>query len=398
MVHGILSRMFRRKESSTAPQSPTPILDLLEPLPKPYDERITGRFAAPFLTVVACVVITENYSLLAIVLDALLIGFLTTLVHELGHLCAGWAAGFRFGGITVGPFVLKRLRTGLTFRIRPRLASGLTYMSLNGIRRIRRRAILLSLGGALASLLFGLTGLIGGEIGRVYYDSPWPTFSQFLGFYSLFIGIFSFTHYRSGPFAGDGLLLRALWKSRDDAKPLIAAYALSALESKNPNGVHWNSRWARIASGSRFVTPYHVDWYAYWAAQDSASAAPLLERCLAASYFVEREYRPHLIAEAVKFCAWDKDDHAKAQKWLELLQDPERLDSLSLARMNVALSCAAKDFNSVIRHWEAGLRLIQQSPPGKTTSDYEASWRAWKVEIEARRTEKPEPADLVLTS
>jgi hypothetical protein len=297
----------------TKPSSPTPILDLLEPLPKPYDERINGRFIAPFLAVVACVVMGENYPLLALVFGAVLMAFLTTLVHELGHLCAGWAAGFRFDGITVGPFVLKRLRTGLTFRIRPRLASGLTYMSMIGIFRIRRRVILLCLGGALASLSCGLASLIGGEIARAYCDSPWPPFFQFFGFYSLLIGIFSFTSYRSGPFAGDGLLLRALLKSRDDATPLIANYALSALGNKNPDGVHWNSRWARIASRSRFVTPYHADWYAYWASQDSTSTAALLERCLAGARVVEREYRPHLIAEAVKFCAWDKDDQAKAQ-------------------------------------------------------------------------------------
>jgi hypothetical protein len=376
----------------------TPILDLLEPLPKVYDERITGRFAAPFLTVVACVVMAENYPLLAIVFGAVLIGFLAALVHELGHLCAGWAGGFRFDGITVGPFVLKRLRTGFTFRIHPRLASGLTYMSLNGICRIRRRAIFLGLGGAFANLLCGLAALIGSEIARAYYDSPWLTFSEFFGFYSLLIGILSFTPYRSGPFAGDGLLLRALLKSREDATPLIATYALSALKNKNPDGVHWNNRWARIASASRFATPYSVDWYAYWAAQDATSAARLLERCLATSHFLEREYRPYLIAEAVKFCAWDKDDQAKAQKWLALLQNPERLDSLSLARMKVALSCAARDLDSALRYWEAGLRLIQQSPSGKTTRDYETSWLAWKTEIEARQTKETEPADAVLTS
>jgi hypothetical protein len=393
-----LPRMFRRKKLSAIQSSPTPILDLLKPLPRPYDERIPGRSAAPFLTAVATVLITQNYSLLAILLGAFVVGFLAVLVHELGHLFVGWAAGFRFDGITVGPFVLKRLRTGLTLRIRPRLASGLTYMSLKGIGHIRRRAILLCLGGAIASLSCGLAGLIGGEIARAYSDSPWPTFSEFWGFYSLLIGVFSFTAYRSGPFAGDGLLLRALWKSRDDATSLMAAHGLSALQNKNPDGVHWNSRWARIASRSRFVTPYQVDWYAYWAAQDSTSVALLLERCLASSHFVEREYRPHLIAEAVKFCAWDRGDLGKAQNWLGVLQNPNALDPLSFARMNVALSCAAKDFNSAIRHWDAGLRLIQQSPPGKSTRDYETSWRAWKTQIQARQAKKPETLDLVLTS
>lgn len=241
--------------------SPTPILDLLEPLPKPFDERISGRFAAPLLTAVACIVIGQNYSLLAIVFGALLIGFLTTFTHELGHVCAAWAVGFRFHGVTIGPFVVKRLRTGMNIRIRPRMTGGFAYMIPDKICRLRKRSIVLCLGGPLASLVVGVAAVVAGETAHAYYDSPWPTFLDFFGLYSVFIGLYSFSSYRSGAYAGDGMLLRALIKSKEEARQLIAANALSVLASKNPDGVHGNPRWQRLALlDSRFTTPFHRAW------------------------------------------------------------------------------------------------------------------------------------------
>ena len=89
-------------------------------------------------------------------------------------------------------------------------------------------------------------------------------FCEFFGLYSLFIGIVSFLPYRAGPYAGDGLLLRALLKSKESSRQLVAGYALGVLVNKNPNGFAWNRRWARVAySNSPLYTAYHADWYAY---------------------------------------------------------------------------------------------------------------------------------------
>jgi hypothetical protein len=83
--------------------SPTPILDLLRPLPKPDQERATGRFAFPFLTFTAWIAIAGDPYFIALPLGLLLIVFLTTLVHELGHLIAGWCVELRFKGVRVDP-------------------------------------------------------------------------------------------------------------------------------------------------------------------------------------------------------------------------------------------------------------------------------------------------------
>jgi hypothetical protein len=185
-------------------------------------------------------------------------------------------------------------------------------MSFTRISRLRRKLITFGLGGPIASLACGGVALIGGEIVRTHYDLPWLTLVQFFGAFSLWIGILSFFTFRAGPYAGDGMLLRALTRSRDGAKQLVAAHALGALQNKNPEGVNWHRRWVRVAYGHLgLFTQYHVDWYNYVTSADPSSAAAFLERCLAGSGFLEREDRDALVAEVVKFAAWDQNDASK---------------------------------------------------------------------------------------
>jgi hypothetical protein len=133
--------------SEPAGNSATPILDLLKPLPKPDAERFTGRFALPFLTVVAFIVFTGNLSFLIVLFGFLLVNFLVIAVHELGHLIAGWIVGLPFLGVTIGPFVAKLHRGKLELKLRPRVSGGLAFMGLTRIRRVRRRLIVLVAGG-----------------------------------------------------------------------------------------------------------------------------------------------------------------------------------------------------------------------------------------------------------
>jgi len=375
-------------------ESATPFLDLLQPLPKPYDRRVTGYFAMPFLTIVGLIVLTQNYHFLVVPFSFALVGFLTTLVHELGHLLGGWSVGMRFDGIVVGPFALKRHPRGWTFRLTPRLARGLTWMSFPEISRIRNRLLYFGAGGPLASVFCGVGALIGGELARARYDSPWPALAEFLGLYSLFIGIISFLPYRAGPYAGDGLLLRALLKSKERSKQLVAGYALGVLSHKNPDGCAWNRRWARTAySDSPLYTGYHADWYAYWTASDPGAAAAFLERCLAGSAYLEPEERDQLVAEAVKFSAWDQNNVGKARRWFAFVQRPERLNELTRVRMDAALAFAGGNLDQCLTRWHRGLKLIEESPPGIAAREYEATWRAWRIEMEQRLSREPHPAE-----
>ena len=151
--------------TTTADQpSSTPILDLAKPFPRPCGEHTTGRLAAPFLGAVAFIVMTENYASLVVPFGMVLIAFLSIVVHELGHLVAGWSVGWRFDGVTMGPIVIKRSRSGWSFRLTRYVWRGLTFMSFTRISRLRRKLITFGLGGPIASLACGGVALIGGEI------------------------------------------------------------------------------------------------------------------------------------------------------------------------------------------------------------------------------------------
>src|SRR5260370_12660416 len=112
------------------PTSAATIRDLQEPLPKPDAERITGRFVLPFLTSIALIIFTGNLSFLMVLLGFVLIGFLTTLIHEFGHLIAGWCVGLHFEGVTIGPFVLRYKNRNWEFRLRRRFHGVLPYIVL----------------------------------------------------------------------------------------------------------------------------------------------------------------------------------------------------------------------------------------------------------------------------
>jgi hypothetical protein len=137
-------------------------------------------------------------------------------------------------------------------------------------------------------------------------------------------------------------------------------------------------------------TPYHAAWCHYSTAQNPETAARFLEECLAGSAFLEPEDRDALIAEVVKFAAWDRNDPDKGTRWLTRLRCPENLSRLSAIRMNVALMSASSHFDAAFAEWQAGLRLIQQSPPSATAERYEASWQQWKTEIVRRAAQRLE--------
>ncbi len=227
--------------------SSTPILDLERPLPIPDDRHVTGRFALPFLSFILFLCWIGNVAFLIVPLGILLIGFLATFVHEAGHVIAGLIVGLSFDGVTVGPIAIRRHNNQWHFRFRPRVSSGLTYLSFTEIRRIRRREIVVGLGGPVSSLACGFVALITGEMTRGYHDSPWPTFFEFFGVFSLYIGLISLLPHYSGGHAGDGTLLRALVGKIPGGKQLIACHALGVLHNKNPECPASYPRWLKLA-------------------------------------------------------------------------------------------------------------------------------------------------------
>ena len=227
---GTFSRaLARRKKVRIEFQSKTPILDLLEPPPKPYDEIVTGKFAFPFLTAVAFVVLGGNLSFLLVLFGLLLILFLAVAVHELGHLVAGQCVGLEFNGVKIGPISIKRFRHKWSASFLSSIHRGEAQMSIDRVRRIRRRLALFILGGSVASYVCGISAFVGGEVIRTQSGSGWAVFLGFFGFVSFFLGVLSSIPYRVGHLGSDAHLLRQLLRSREGSTRMIASYALVPL-------------------------------------------------------------------------------------------------------------------------------------------------------------------------
>jgi hypothetical protein len=84
--------------------------------------------------------------------------FLTTAVHELGHLLAGKLVGFRFNLLIIGPLCLSREGSKLRLGLHKSFAifNGLTGSNPAGNQDLPRRLLIFTLGGPLASLIQAL--------------------------------------------------------------------------------------------------------------------------------------------------------------------------------------------------------------------------------------------------
>jgi hypothetical protein len=367
--------------------SATPILDLLRPLPKSDVEPINGRFAAPFLIVVGSIVMTGNLTTLVIPFGFLLINFLTIAFHEFGHLIAGWCVGLRFKGVRIDPFRIRIDSDKWKFIVRPRLFRGFAYMALDRARRVRSRLIVFVSGGPAVSLIVGIGAAVAGEIGLTrHYDSPWPTFLEFLGVWSFIIGSIGLIPFKSRGFANDGMILRALLFRREEALPMIASYALSAAMNDTPFAPLYVTRWFKLAARPSNLQSnrYAANWLAYVGAQEEQVAAQFLERCLADSALLEDDQRDKLIAEAAFFTAWRRQDAVKAEAWRKRIHSPARLHPLWQTRIKIALLCAGKQFEEANAELNYALTLIHAVPYSSQRQRAELEWIAWGEQIQQR--------------
>ncbi len=378
----------RSKKPAVAHASPTPILDLLEPLPKPADEIITGKFASPFLTLVAIGAINQNYSLLVVLLGFLPALFLVVAIHECGHLLFGWYAGLRFRAVEIGPLCILRIRRKWTLRLRPRIYIGAAHMQLRRIRRIRHQLVLCTLGGPVVSYLFAVLAFLVGEHYRPTDNFGWTTYLEFSAFLSFLVAVFSTFPYRTSMGGNDSFLVRQLFTSKTGALQMIAPHA--ALFAFNAESLFpaYAERWWKLASAHADPahSRYYAGWNAYRAAKDPAVAAGHLEQLLRESSRHDVTTRNFLIAEAAFFTARNRPASGQSSVWLRRAKHLEWLDPLSRIRLNVALAESRQDFAEASAACNSGLSMIRANLNSPLSLTMESEWADWKKQIEERQT------------
>jgi hypothetical protein len=411
-----------------APKSPTPILDLELALPQTRRwDRLTWRQAilivvlpllAIFVLVPACLIIRDNnpavsrlFSYIETNFDPFFTGpsapnpvllfcafflsiFLIVVIHELGHVAAGFGVGLRFEAIRIGPLMLTKSVYGLKISLqRVSNLDGIAAMGIQQLRKLRQKLAIYIAGGPAANALSALCVwlfLSSQFSGALPYALP-----QFLRFFAGFsiltagLNLIPFRG-RNGMFT-DGARLLSLARSKAKTRRW---FCILALKMQSSSGVRLKNLKRTWIAHSCAVSDQSLDalfalWIAYLAANDrndAEQAAQFLERCLERFAIAPAAFQKLLLMEAAIFQAWFRDDEHKATTWARKSEEAAAAaPPLNQIRMAICISWGGNRYDELASAWEKGRIYIETLPPSPAKDLLANAWSEWKGDIDRKR-------------
>ena len=310
------------------------------------------------------------------------------IVHELGHLLAGWMVGFHFSSFTIGPFSLFLEYGKLRFRIRRTLpAGGYAGMHIDRVRRLRHRLMIFSAAGPAANLVSA--GITAACLAFVSSITPWSLAAELFWMLSAILGVANLFPFRLGALYPDGARMWMLLFSREKARRWLS---LAGTGTQSQAGIRpRNYRRTWLDAAGRFhdesVDEFAANWTGYLAANDrkeASVAADRLERCLALAGLLGPTLRDTIALEACVFTAWFRGDADTARKWQTQVKRPKALPKLMRIRAEIAQSCARKEFANALAGWDDGYSFIEKLPQTPIKNRLRVGFLEWKAEIEER--------------
>ena len=327
-------------------KSSTPILDRLAPLPEVVPARsglgggllgglvvgagigiVFALWHPPFVQSLRHAIVVKAVSVfpgpwtvtrgLSIIAVALLLSFAVVALHELGHVLAGLAAGFRIHQVRIGPLLLH-----VPFRIsRYRgpgawFSGGVSLLPIND-DRLPVRAMAMVVAGPVANLLSGGAILLL-PFAKGFASWLFLCASIAGGLVELLVPFGTPT----GP--SDAKLLLMLLRGREQAERWLALMKLGA-ELSDGVSPEWLSRGflakaVAIRDNSPDTVTGHAFAYAaaFWQNKDT-EAAQFLETCLQYSAHASAATREALMSDASVFQARKRKRADLAEQWLDSL-------------------------------------------------------------------------------
>jgi Zn-dependent protease len=242
--------------------------------------------------------------------------------HELGHVLAGKAAGFRFVLLVIGPLRISREGEDLKFGRReawePQLGAALSVPTDS--HELRRRTALTVAGGPAASLLLGLTSALlsvlfpqSGLPGDLFRMSAWV---------SLLSAFVNMLPLKSGGHLSDGARIKMLLAGGAASERYCFLSALSGASRTGQRPREWDETWMQrindLADGSfDDAAASHISFYWMLDRGEIDGAESTLQRLLAAAMVLPEAMHPVLHMEAAFFYAYYRHDLEKARSCLE---------------------------------------------------------------------------------
>jgi hypothetical protein len=318
---------------------------------------------------------------------------LVVVVHELGHLLAGWMVGFRFNSITIGPISIYLEYGRLKVRVRRSLpAGGSAGMHVDRVFRLRRRLLIFTAGGPLANLLSGAVTLL--FLSYVPMTGTWfSTLADLFWMISVILGVGNLLPFRLGALYPDGARIWMFLSSRAKSRRRITTAAIASQSQAGVRPRQFRRTWLQAASSVQdgSVDEFAGNWTAYIAAsdrKDTSVAAFHLERCLALVSLLGPSLRDLVALEAAVFMAWSRKDVPTAQKWLEQVKRRKALPQLMQMRAEIALHCARKEFAQALSRWQDGFAFIEKLPQTPVKKNLLEGFLEWREEIVERQHSK----------
>ncbi|MFI5069606.1 MAG: M50 family metallopeptidase [Terriglobales bacterium] len=315
------------------------------------------------------------------------------LIHELGHLAAGWALGFRFNLISVGPLALHlehgKLKISL---LREMTALGYAGMHIDRLVRLRRRVLFYAAAGPVANLATVPAAVMFANHTSFAPAHPWSiSFAAQLAMISILLSLVNLIPrpLGSGSFT-DGSRIAMLLR---DLQPTRRLLSLCAVGAQYQNGIrpqNWKQTWLKAGSSvaDESADDFCGNWLGYVSAnarKDDRLAGSHLERCLKLSRLHTQTVRDIAAQEAAIFAAWFRRDPLLADKWLAQVKRPKPIQRLARIRIDIAIFCARADFNEALQAWDEGLTRIKMLPQTPVQQTLREGWLEWRAQILERQ-------------
>ena len=312
----------------------------------------------------------------------LLCGVASVTIHELGHVLAGLAAGFRFESLVVGPLRLdRRFRVSL-HGIPVAFRAGWADLYPVRTARPQLRVVAMVLAGPAANFLTA----------SVVYLSPLFAMPYWLVFVvvSVLEGLLDLMPYRSRTSPSDGWVI---WKALTNRPWAERCLALMQLRAENKQGVMPESLSAHplaaaVAYQDDSEDTIYAHAFAYSAAfhqHKDSEAAAALEVCLRYSGSAPPALRQALISDAAVFQGRRRRQPDLARQWLASL--PNSLNTWLRWRAEAAICEAQQDYAGALTRLEACEKAIQAWPSPARESVMRTLTR-WQSELRAQVEER----------
>jgi hypothetical protein len=374
--------------------TPTPILDSGVLPPRRRKNAVLGfvfgmLIGALFVLVIIKASNSESQTNIAAV-SYLLVFTLAVLIHELGHLVAGWIVGFHFNMIALGPVVF-----GFEYgKLKIRLVLGTGMLGYAGVQidrvvRLRHRFLLFIVGGPAANLISAAVAV--GLVKYLFLNS-WmvPVLVGFV-YISLLIGVVGvlplWPKSRS-----DGSRIWMLLTSREKTRRLLAAMALVNQTRLGTPLKAWKKTWMNATTSVRDESfdEFTANWIAFCAAssrKDLPKVTAHLERCLGLAYMLPDSKRDEIAREAGIYAAWFRNDAVAAEKWIGQMKYPKQTTKMLQLRLQVVLDCARKDFARAFEGMKEGAEFIESLPETPYRTLLKESWKEWEGDLKEKQNE-----------